>query len=63
MVNHVIHFKSGADKELGHCKCGKQAPEGRDRDECVWVGVDTEYHHHVLSGGGLWLWLCLWLCL
>ena len=19
---------------------------GRDRDECVWVGVDSEHHHH-----------------
>ena len=21
---------------------------GRDMDECVWVGIDSEYHHQVL---------------
>ena len=50
-----MHFKNGAKTELGPCRCGKQAPGGRDRDECVWVGVDTDHHHHVLSDGGLWL--------
>ena len=55
MVNHVIHFNSGAKRRLGRCGCGKRAPEGRDKDQCVWVGVDTDHHHHVFSGGGLWL--------
>ena len=61
VVYFVIWFKDGTGKELGDCKCGAQTPESSDVDECVCVGVDTEYHHHVLSGGGLWL--CLWLCL
>ena len=34
-------------------------PRAGDVNECMYVVVDTEYHHHVLSGDGLWL--CLWL--
>ena len=53
VVYFVMWFKNGADRELGHFKCGAQKPGPRDMDECVWLGVDTEYHHHVLSDGGL----------
>ena len=63
MVHFVIWFKNGSGKKLGDCKCGAQTPESGDVEDGVWAVVDTEYHHHVLSGGGLWLclWLCLWL--
>ena len=59
MVYLVINFKNGTGKELGDCKCGAQTPESGDMVEGRWVVVDTEYHHHVLSDGGLGL--CLWL--
>ena len=49
----VIYFKNGTGKELGDCKCGAQTPESGDMEEGRWVVVDTEYHHHVLSDGGL----------
>ena len=53
VVYLVIYFKNGTGKELGDCKCGAQTPESGDMEECVWAVVDTEYHHHVLSDGGL----------
>ena len=59
VVYHVVRFKNGTGMELGHGKCGAQTPESGDVGECMYVVVDTEYHHHVLSDGGLWL--CLWL--
>ena len=59
VVYFVIWFKNGTGKELGDCKCGAQTPESGDVEDGVWAVVDTEYHHHVLSGCGLWL--CLWL--
>ena len=49
----VIHFTNGTDRKLGLCKCGAQTPGGGDLDEGRWLVVDTEYHHHVLSHGGL----------
>ena len=52
MVYLVINFKNGTGKKLGDCKCGAQTPESGDVVECMYVGVDTEYHHHVLSDGG-----------
>ena len=55
MVYFVIWFKNGTGKELGDCKCGAQTPESGDIEDGVWAVVDTEYHHHVLSGCGLWL--------
>ena len=59
MVYFVLWFKNGTGKELGDCNCGAQTPESGDVDGCMYVVVDTEYHHHVLSDAGLWL--CLWL--
>ena len=53
MVYLVIYFKNGTGKELGDCKCGTQTPVSGDVVECMYVVVDTEYHHHVLSNGGL----------
>ena len=53
MVYLVINFKNSTGKELGDCKCGAQTPESGDMEEGRWVVVDTEYHHHVLSDGGL----------
>ena len=53
MVYLVINFKNSTGKELGDCKCGAQTPESGDMVEGRWVVVDTEYHHHVLSDGGL----------
>ena len=29
----------------------------RDLEQCMYVVVYTEYHHHVFSGCGFWLWL------
>ena len=57
VVYLVIYFKNGTGKELGDCKCGAQTPESGDMVECVWVGVHTEYHYHLLSDGGLRLYL------
>ena len=54
VVYFVIWFKNGTGKELGDCKCGAQRPESGDINECMYAVVDTEYHHHVLSGCGLW---------
>ena len=59
VVYSVIWFKNGTGKELGDCNCGAQTPESGDVVNGACVGVDTEYHHHVFSDGGLWL--CLWL--
>ena len=56
VVYFAICFKNGTGKELGDCKCGAQTPGDRDMNKCVWLGVETEYHHHVLSDGGLCLW-------
>ena len=53
MVYLAINFKNGTGKELGHGKCGAQTPESSDVGECMYAVVDTEYHHHVLSDGGL----------
>ena len=53
MVYLVINFKNSTDNELGDCKCSAQTPESGDVIECMYVVVDTEYHHHVLSDGGL----------
>ena len=50
---HMV--QNGTGKELGNCKCGAQTPESGDVNECMYVVVDTAYHHHVLSGCGLWL--------
>ena len=61
VVYFVIRFKNGTGIELGDCKCGAQTPESGDIVDCMYAVVDTEYHHHVLSGCGLWLYL--WLCL
>ena len=55
MVYFVTWFKNSTGKELGDCKCGAQTPESGDIEDGVWAVVDTEYHHHVLSGCGLWL--------
>ena len=52
MVYLVINFKNSTDNELGDCKCSAQTPESGDVIECMYVVVDTEYHHHVLSDGG-----------
>ena len=53
MVYLVINFKNSTGKELADCKCGAQTPESGDMVKGRWVVVDTEYHHHVLSDGGL----------
>ena len=53
VVYLVINFKNSTGKELGDCKCGAQTPESGDVVECMYVVVDTEYHHHVVSDGGL----------
>ena len=53
MVYLVTNFKNSTGKELGDCRCGTQTPESGDEGECMYVVVDTEYHHHVLSDGGL----------
>ena len=53
VVYFVIWFKNGSGKELGDCNCGAQTPESGGVNECMYVVVDTEYHHHVLSSCSL----------
>ena len=53
MVYLFISFKNCTGTQLGHCKCGAQTPESGDEVECMYVVVDTEYHRHVVSDGGL----------
>ena len=57
VVYFVIWFKNGTGTELGQCRCGAQTPGPGDLEQCMYVVVYTEYHHRVLSGCGLYLWL------